>query len=217
MALETSYHGHTAECLCVRCCTADMDAHVTAMGWKAPAVQALGTRHAAGGIVVAEQPVRKSTPATGASEKQMTFLASLIERKGYTEAAAGIADLTARQASNLIDILLKMADAPRPTAPAVTRTSRVELADGMYLKDGVVYKIQHAVHGSGRQYAKQLDGNTFTYAQGAITRLTAEDKMTLEQAKEYGALYGTCCVCGRTLTDEKSIEAGIGPICAGKF
>jgi hypothetical protein len=41
--------------------------------------------------------------------------------------------------------------------------------------------------------------------------------MTLDQAKAFGALYGACCNCGKTLTDERSIEAGIGPVCARKF
>jgi hypothetical protein len=86
-----------------------------------------------------------------------------------------------------------------------------------------VFKVQKAVHGSGHLYAKELvpDGHEgdwhFVYAPGAIRTLFAEDKMTLEEAKEFGVLYGTCCVCGRTLTDEKSIAAGIGPICAKKF
>lgn len=56
----------------------------------------------------------------------------------------------------------------------------------------------------------------FQYEQGAIHHIQAEWRMTLEQAKEFGVLYGTCMVCGRTLTDERSIAAGIGPICAGK-
>ena len=50
-----------------------------------------------------------------------------------------------------------------------------------------------------------------------IRRLCPEHKMSLADAKKFGALYGTCCVCGRTLTDEVSIEAGIGPVCAQKF
>jgi hypothetical protein len=28
--------------------------------------------------------------------------------------------------------------------------------------------------------------------------------MSLEQAVEFGAVYGVCCRCGRTLTDENS-------------
>ncbi len=54
---------------------------------------------------------------------------------------------------------------------------------------------------------------------GAVKLLERQGgrKMTLEEAEEFGALYGFCCRCGRTLTDENSIEAGIGPVCAGKF
>lgn len=104
---------------------------------------------------------------------------------------------------------------------------------GMYRQDGVIYKVQKAVHGSGHLYAKRLvlsgyatDDNGgptvgttahFEYAAGMIRKLYAEDRMTLEQAKEFGALYGTCCVCGRTLTNETSIEAGIGPVCGNRI
>jgi hypothetical protein len=33
----------------------------------------------------------------------------------------------------------------------------------------------------------------------------------------YGRATGSCSCCGRELTDPVSIEAGIGPICAGRF
>ena len=35
----------------------------------------------------------------------------------------------------------------------------------------------------------------------------------LEAARMYGRKTGTCSCCGRELTDPKSIEAGIGPVC----
>lgn len=41
--------------------------------------------------------------------------------------------------------------------------------------------------------------------------------LTLDEAKTFGRMYGFCMRCGRTLTDEGSIAAGIGPICAGKW
>lgn len=44
-----------------------------------------------------------------------------------------------------------------------------------------------------------------------------EHRMTLDEAKEYGKVTGTCCNCGRLLTNEESIANGIGPICATKF
>lgn len=39
----------------------------------------------------------------------------------------------------------------------------------------------------------------------------------LGAAIKYGKLSGRCCSCGRELTNEDSIEAGIGPVCAEKF
>ena len=39
----------------------------------------------------------------------------------------------------------------------------------------------------------------------------------LQSAMKYGKLSGRCCSCGRELTNDGSIEAGIGPICAQKF
>lgn len=97
---------------------------------------------------------------------------------------------------------------------------------GMYLLDGTVYKVQESQQ-SGRLYAKALidtgrvdsDGKPvfeFDYdaGKGVASKLRASNMMTLAEAKEFGALYGVCCVCGRLLSDENSIAAGIGPICA---
>ena len=132
------------------------------------------------------------------------------------------APLTVKGASNLITWLRGLrfkADAPVP-AP-VAKAERVELEDGMYMVDGTVYKVQHSLN-SSRQYAKVADitdlgdGNfevSFAYARGAIAKIRPEHKMSYEQAKEFGALYGTCCCCGRTLSNELSIALGIGPVC----
>jgi hypothetical protein len=91
--------------------------------------------------------------------------------------------------------------------------------EGMYRKGGEIYKIQRAVHGSGHLYVKHLNVETqsFEYAPGMLRQLTMADRLTMEEAKAYGALYGVCCVCARTLTNEESIAAGIGPICAGRL
>ncbi len=154
--------------------------------------------------------------------------------------------LTMGNASALIKALKtlpKRADrrpVPTPARTAVPAPSAVvapvaaEVTEGMYrTPDGTIFKVQRAVHGSGHLYAKRLTAVTpylkmprgkevtvtheFAYASGAIRTLRASDRMTIEQAREFGALYGVCCVCSRTLTDEKSIEAAIGPICAGRI
>lgn len=99
--------------------------------------------------------------------------------------------------------------------PVKAAHAKVE-GQGMFRHNGKVYKVQKAVHGSGNLYAKILLDGKFEYAKGMLPKLDESERMTLEEAKEYGKLTGSCCNCGRTLTDEDSIEAGIGPICAGK-
>jgi hypothetical protein len=47
--------------------------------------------------------------------------------------------------------------------------------------------------------------------------LTEIEANPLAAAMKYGKLSGRCCSCGRDLTDEGSIERGIGPVCAEKF
>jgi hypothetical protein len=91
---------------------------------------------------------------------------------------------------------------------------------GMYRVNGRIYKVLPS-RSSERHYAKELVGEgdgtyRFTYAPGAMRLIRAEHRMTDEQAREFGRTTGICCVCTTTLTDPKSIAAGIGPVCSGK-
>lgn len=93
---------------------------------------------------------------------------------------------------------------------------------GIYRRDGIIFKVYKTVHGAGKMCAKELilDGSgkpEWKYRGLAYKLVSAGDRMTLDEAKEFGAIYGVCCVCGRTLTKEESIEAGIGPVCAEKI
>lgn len=160
-----------------------------------------------------------------ATPKQVEYLQSLLRSRdvdramdiAFIDDAIAAGTLAKSAASEYIG------DALRCPLRALRDPSRVAVAhieqDGMYSMDGGVYKVQKAVHGSGRLYAKHLivDGfgkAHFEYAAGIVYKLTPAMRMTLEQAKQFGVLYGTCCVCGRTLTDETSIANGIGPVCA---
>jgi hypothetical protein len=177
-----------------------------------------------------KRPVRAGVEvvAPKASDAQVNFIKSLIEQRDLSVLPTGGADRTLianMEAGTLTkagasDLIATLKSCPRP---ALTTTQALaERKDGMYLKDGVVFKVQYNLAKTGC-YAKRLvqDGHGeahFDYAGSlAANGLKPEHKMTLEQAKEYGSLYGTCCNCGRTLTDEQSIAAGIGPICASKF
>jgi hypothetical protein len=165
------------------------------------------------------------------SDKQINFINKLLNERDVPEQTRAVVNASLQQpldtkaGSVIIDNLLKFRPAVQPPV--------VEL-DGMYMTPaGVIYKVQKTRNGNGHLYAKKLvltavpeiewfEGEpthkvTFEYEAGAVTRLRPEWKMTVEQAKEFGALYGTCCACGRTLTNELSIDLGIGPICRKNF
>lgn len=101
-------------------------------------------------------------------------------------------------------------------------TEDKELEDGVYLLDGDYYMVQHAVHGSGKQYAKllvlpedpELDKVRGIYAPGVIRQLTPAHLVTGEQAAAFGQVYGQCVFCLRPLTDDRSKEVGYGETCA---
>jgi len=152
-----------------------------------------------------EETIRKIAPRKFGGDASV---ATMLNVRGL----ADVSDLTKSDASKLLDVLFKAEWLPRnqPVAGAGH-----EVTEGMYrTPDGSTYKVQKSQQGN--LYAKKLTASGFEYETGAIRKLEKDHRMTLAQAKEYGALYGTCCVCGRTLTDEGSISAGIGPVCAAK-
>lgn len=169
----------------------------------------------------------RNAPARLASDKQLAFINRLMSEKDTPAAlerdliAALHGDLlSSRDASRFIDALLAC---PRkrtePKAPAV------EVVEGFYSKgegeDMSIAKVQRAVHGSGNLYAKRLKpSGGFEYEAGLIREIgrgAGWELLTHERAVAFGKLYGVCGVCGRTLTNEESIEAGIGPVCAGRL
>ncbi len=142
-----------------------------------------------------------------ASDKQVAFINSLLSERVFSPAVE-VSQLTSVQASALITELL---NAPRKVGGvAVARITEL----GMYRNaEGDIYKVQRSRQ-SGNLYAKRLDIIAgFVYEQGALKKITPSDRMSVEQAKEFGVQYGFCVVCGLLLTDPKSVEQGIGPIC----
>lgn len=139
-----------------------------------------------------------------ASDKQVAFINTLLSERVFS-GEVDFSNLTSKVASDLIGQLL---NAPR-------KVTREPLAVGMYqLANGDIYRVQ-ASRETGNLYAKRLDLiDGFVYEQGAIRKITASDRMTLEQAKFFGVETGFCCVCGIFLTDPKSVANGIGPVCA---
>jgi hypothetical protein len=105
-------------------------------------------------------------------------------------------------------------------APKVVKaTTEMPVDPGMYCVDGIIYRVVKGRQ-SGNIYAKRLDGSkeigfTLVYVGKPSNHgITASHRMTVEAAKHWGVQMGTCCICAATLTDPKSIAAGIGPVCA---
>lgn len=178
------------------------------------------------------------------TEKQEKYLRRLVEKGSIDTTLASAWDVTPQaatdrfvaaiesksEASRIIDELLHFTPSEPDTSPRARRlvdSPDVDPPEGIhYLKDGdtiTVYKVQRAVNGSGKLYAKRLhvDGPSPSWSYlgrgGAFRELSDATLLDLETAKQFGLLYGVCGICGRTLTDEVSIERGIGPVCFRKF
>jgi hypothetical protein len=130
---------------------------------------------------------------------------------------------TAAEASAMITKAIEAKSSKRAERDMAARAARVQaspvtaadVTEGMWTIGEDIFKVQVAVHGSGRLYAKRLTADGFERAVGAMARIAREGtRMTAEQAKTYGSLYGRCVACSRTLTDETSIGHGYGQTCA---
>jgi len=108
-------------------------------------------------------------------------------------------------------------DAGVEAQPAPGSAPRGDVPDGWYVVDGEPWKVQWNRERT-RKYAKRLVDREWQYVPGGLGIVARKgEPMTLEVAQQYGKLYGVCAICGRTLTDEKSIADGIGPVCANNI
>lgn len=90
----------------------------------------------------------------------------------------------------------------------------------VHMSQAGVLSVVNPVFGMGYYGRFDSAGNfkpTRSCTDKVLSQLKDIEINGIEAAKRIGLLTGSCCVCGRTLTDEYSIANGIGPICAGKF
>lgn len=182
---------------------------------------------------VVQSPVRQTTVSED-EQRLRTFLASYTGSYNFLRSIAEQASkgrLSQRQVEaglRCMEQESRFAEERKARQEQAEKRDRQQasiasVGDGMFRnpEDGTIIKVQVAVHGSGRLYAKRLTQGQygeweFVYEAGLINRIRPEWKLTLAEAQQFGKLYGVCCVCGKTLTNEESIAAGIGPVCAGK-
>lgn len=192
------------------------------------------------------EEMKASTPATSgvgfgtapgntASTKQVSFLKSLLdERKGQHRAEEIRAEMntmwslrrfTKAEASKRITELMGMAKTATP-APAAAAPS-VDVPAGRYAvetEEGhlAFYKVDRPTEGrwAGYTFVKlQVSDDEQRLpsraAEQGVLRKIAEDPQAA--MLRYGREIGSCGHCGRTLTNEESREAGIGPVCRAKM
>lgn len=176
--------------------------------------------------------------ASLATEKQIAAIQREVPRRVWDnpivalvfDQASKSEPVDRRDASEALDVLFNAPFRPRETAPAAA-----ELESGIYTPDQgtTIYKV-YWNQPKTRMLAKLLilsagwaemtqeqrkasdEQPSWEYQGMAYRFVKAEQKMTLEQAKAFGKIYGVCCDCGATLTDETSIANGIGPVCGAK-
>lgn len=163
----------------------------------------------------------------------------------YADAAAAVVDslagysargdLTKGNASKAIDYIvdsnrkLKEKLAEHKTAtfksvytpkPAATRSFTKDDAGVYKNADGKIYRVYFGQQ-SGQMLCKEAltatDGTAYFEYRGLADRYVSGNKLPLDEAKAWGKATGTCIACGRKLDVPESVDAGIGPVCAGKF
>lgn len=169
-----------------------------------------------------------------ATDKQISFYNALLNEiitygKGeFTSEAIETAreafpGRTVASASDAIERAKRTVARLKPVAAPVAKP---EIPSGHYALtvDGVVkfYKVDVVTEGkwAGRTFVSAQASDEFfpiknRESRDEILRAIAADvrgALTL-----YGHSLGVCGLCRRTLTDEASRAAGIGPICAGKL
>jgi hypothetical protein len=163
-----------------------------------------------------QAPTRRYAPRA-ATPGQISYVRDLLSERVHAD-PVDLDTLTFDGASALIDALIR--------APRLVDASA--LADGMYVKDDVMYRVRTDRHGRKRCHrgeivsdAERADDGTITKkaeikfyaANGMLAKLTDADLMASDQVTTFGRMYGIC-VYGHGLTDPVSVYAGIGPKCA---
>jgi hypothetical protein len=175
-------------------------------------------------------PARAARPAPrvyAPSEKALSYLDKLLATKEHTFTAAVTdpARTDAKVCSALIDALKEKAWKARETTPATTAAPLPEVPEAHYAVDGEdgetkFYRVDRPTEGkwAGHTFLKVQASDDYYPIKGAAAR-TILAKIAADPeaaALRYGREIGRCCRCNRTLTDEASRAAGIGPDCANK-
>lgn len=184
----------------------------------------------------AAQLLDRMTGAPGrdmASDRQVKYVMDLLAQHQWPDTIDedAVRNMERRQVSKLIEGLK---DAPKRSDP-IDAFHGQGPSVGMYIADdgtlrrpirvylgqksgrNLVKIIENTGGGDGLQYKYRYIGSALMVAQGRTSLGKVKlERMSKEDAMEWGKLTGTCIVCGRRLDVPESVERGIGPVCANK-
>jgi hypothetical protein len=160
--------------------------------------------------------------ANRASDKQISFIEKMIgscdrtdERTNATcetfEMLIGTKQMNKAAASGAIDILKGLPKAMTATGEQSGGPS----GEGFFVKGDDIWKVKATKVGKLWAHRKVASGWEFDRA--ASFSLTDSDRITVEQAAAFGHRTGNCLICSRELTEQSSVERGIGPVCITKI
>lgn len=66
----------------------------------------------------------------------------------------------------------------------------------------------------GRAYWRNIPDSVLDEVKALLKEFEADPKAAM---LVQGTRTGSCCICGRELTDPESVALGIGPICGGRW
>jgi hypothetical protein len=176
---------------------------------------------------------RGSWKVQPASDAQLGFLKTLLhDRQVPADFAERVraklaAGMNKGDASAAIEWMKQLPFVPRD-ADGANKTMAVT-EPGIFKKDGEVYLVVKSK--AGRLYAKRLVNFNGTrlnengehvkfeweFAGGVVWKLSMDDKMSLEEGKQFMLRYNSCLKCNRHLKAATSVERGIGPVCIKYF
>jgi hypothetical protein len=182
-------------------------------------------------------PVQTSLYDHGAypwTTKQRSFLQALIAERPTWAARENLADLpfdqfdgvTKRDASRYIKAALAQPKETKTSHAPSTQAPAPKVPQGYYAVDSATgnndtdfYKVDTPTEGrwAGRTFVKRVIGGKgdtpVRGAEGLAALARIEAAGVKAAAERYGREIGRCGKCNRTLTDEESRAAGIGPVC----
>lgn len=191
--------------------------------YTADSITSAQARYLSGLLEAADGMLDRRQEVTGSdwTEARFAVRSQMLKVDEMTKREASAAISAAKENNQILSdeiAELEKAHGVSPVAPVAPVTEFV--TTGMYQVGGRIFKVLPS-RASDRHYAKELTGESetgfaFEYAKGAMRMIRPEHRMTTEQAAEFGRLTGSCCCCGRLLTDPNSIADGIGPVCKDK-